>query len=99
MVNSCSQDDPTNPTDTKSNEANLLKLELEHEGTTYTTSISGTSVTLSSILPYGTEEVSIKTIEISEKATANKKVGDKLRVNESPISIEVTSEDGTINFL
>ena len=31
LVNSCSQDDPTNPTDTKSNEASLLKLELEHE--------------------------------------------------------------------
>ena len=95
LVNSCSQDEPTNPVDTKSSEANLLKLELEHGGTTYTTSISGTSVTLSNILPYGTEEVSIKTIEISDKATANKKIGDKLQVSGSPISIEVTAENGT----
>ena len=95
LVNSCSQDDPTNPTDTKSNETNLLKLELEQNGTIYPTSISGTNVTISNIFPYGTEEISIKTIEISEKATANKKVGDKLQVSNSPISIEVTAENGT----
>mgnify|MGYP001060112561 CR=1 FL=1 len=34
LVNSCSQDEPTNPIDTKSSEANLLKLQLEHGGTT-----------------------------------------------------------------
>lgn len=94
LVNSCSEDEPTTPPHTKSNEANLLKLELEHEGTTYTTSISGTSITISNILPYGTEEVSIKTIEISEKATANKKAGDKLKISDSPVSIEVISENG-----
>ena len=98
LVNSCSQDEPTTPPDTKSNEANLLKLELEHEGTTYTTSISGTSITLSNILPYGTAEVNIKTIEISDKAIANKKVGDKLNISDNPISIEVTAENGCINY-
>lgn len=95
LVNSCSQDEPTNPIDTKSSEANLLKLELEHGGTTYTTFISGTSVTLSNVFPYGTEEVSIKTIEISDKATTNRKAGDKLQVSNSPILIEVTAENGT----
>lgn len=95
LINSCSQDEPTTPTDTKSNEANLLKLELEYNGTTYPTSISGTNVTLSDILPYGTEEASIKNLEISEKATTNKKIGDKLQVSDSPISIEVTAENGT----
>jgi len=95
LVNSCSPDEPTNPTDTKSNEANLLKLELEHEGITYTTAISGTSITLSNILPYGTEEVSIKIIETSDKATANKSVGDNLQVSNSPVSIEITAENGT----
>ncbi|MDA7693901.1 VCBS repeat-containing protein [Flavobacteriaceae bacterium] len=95
LVNSCSQDEPTNPIDTKSSEANLLKLQLEHGGTTYTISISGTSVTLSNILPYGTEEVSIKTIEIFDKATTNRKAGDKLQVSNSPILIEVTAENGT----
>lgn len=81
--------------DIKSNAATLISLTLEHEGKTYNTSISGTSIALASKLPYGVQEVSIKAIETSEKATANKKVGDKLQVSDSPISIEVTAEDGT----
>ena len=97
LVNSCGQNDPINPTVTKSKEAKLLKLELEHNGTTFTTTISGTTVSLSNILTNGTEEVSIKTIEISDKATTSTKAGDKLQVSESPISIEVTAEDGTKN--
>ncbi|MGX1928980.1 glycoside hydrolase family 5 protein [Flagellimonas sp. 2504JD4-2] len=95
LLNSCSKDDSINPTDIKSNEANLLKLDLEHEGRTYTTSISGTNITLSGALPYSTVEVSIKTLAISDKATANRSTGDNLQVSDGPISIEVTAEDGT----
>ena len=72
-----------------------MKIELEHNETTYTTSINGLTVTLLKTLPYGAEEVSIKTIEISDKATSSKKQGDLLQVGESPISIDITAESGT----
>jgi hypothetical protein len=73
-----------------------LKIELEHNETTYTTSINGLTVTPLKTLPYGAEEVSIKTIEISDKATSSKKQGDLLQVGESPILIDITAESGAV---
>ena len=95
LIHSCGQDELSDPIDEKSSESNLLKIELEHNETTYTTSINGLAVTLLKTLPYGAEEVSIKTIEISDKATSSKKQGDLLQVGESPISIDITAESGT----
>ena len=73
-----------------------MKIELEHNETTYTTSINGLTVTPLKTLPYGAEEVSIKTIEISDKATSSKKQGDLLQVGESPILIDITAESGAV---
>ena len=95
LIHSCGQDELSDPIDEKSSESNLLKIELEHNETTYTTSINGLAVTLLKTLPYGAEEVSIKTIEISDKATSSKKQGDLLQVGESPIPIDITAESGT----
>jgi len=96
LIHSCGQDELSDPIDEKSSESNLLKIELEHNETTYTTSINGLTVTLLKTLPYGAEEVRIKTIEISDKAISSKKQGDLLQVGESPISIDITAESGAV---
>jgi len=93
LLQSCSQNDTDDPIEIKSNEALLLKLELEHEGDTYTTTIDEKTVSLSHPFPFASEKFTVKTIEISPKASINIKAGDVLFVNDSPVSIEITAED------
>lgn len=76
-----------------SNEASLLSLEIEHDGNTYTTSIDENTISLSNSLPFTVQSVLIKSIEISPKAETNRIVGDTLFVDDSPVLIEVTSEN------
>lgn len=92
LLNACSKDNPV----TKSNEASLLKLELENGGTTYQTTINGTNVSISGVLPFLTEKVTIKNIEVSPKATVSRQSGDVLPVKDGPIPIEVTAENNQI---
>ena len=93
MANACKEEDTPTPSATISSEANLLKLELAHEGEAYPTAINGKNVALVTQLPFGTTSVFIKTIEISPEARVNIELGDVLYVDESPYSIEVTAED------
>lgn len=79
----------------KSNEKNLITIKLEDNDITYSSIINESSVELESHLPYGTETVTIQAIEISSKATVNKKVGDIINTSENPILFKVTAEDGT----
>ncbi len=72
-----------------------MQFDIDYSNETYTTTISGTTITLSNLLPDGAQEVSISAIDISPNATADKKTEDKLQVTQSPISIEITAEDGT----
>lgn len=94
LVGSCGRDDP-GPQGNKSVEADLLRLDLEYAGTTFTTMISGTTISLSNLLPSEVQEVIIKSIELSPKALADKKVGDVLQAGGNSIPIEITAEDGT----
>ncbi len=59
----------------------------------YAATFDGTTVTFSEQLPYGTTEVTIKSLEISSKATVNKSVGDKIPVG-TAFTIVVTAENG-----
>lgn len=98
VIYSCSKDDSTNiiQEEKKSNEKEILTLELEFKGTTYPILVDGSSsIKLLDSLPYGTKELIIKKIKISPKATVNRNVGDTIVLNESPISFKVTAEDGT----
>lgn len=94
LIGSCGKDDP-GPEPNKSTAADLLKLDFEYSGTTYTTIIIGMEITLLNLLPAGAEEVTIKSIALSPKATTVKQVGDKLQVAQNSIPIEITAEDGT----
>jgi hypothetical protein len=58
------------------------------------TTISEPSISLSGTLPYGKQGVTISSLAMSANATANLKVGDFLQVTQSPITIEITAEDG-----
>jgi len=90
---SCS-DDGTEPV---ASDADLIKLELKAGSVTHSTVIIDNSITLQEILLYGTETVTIHSIEISPGATSEKKAGDILQIEQSPITIEITAEDGTKN--
>ncbi|MEL6634400.1 MAG: hypothetical protein AAFQ83_23245 [Bacteroidota bacterium] len=89
----CNQNPPEEFIDPRSDQALLLKLELEAEGKAFTTKINETQIVLSDPLPFATEEIRIKTLELSEGATTDKKVGDTFRVDQSPISIRVQAEE------
>ena len=58
-----------------------------------TATIVGTSVSFANKAAAGTNEVTIQSIAVSDKATVDKAVGDVLSVNNA--SIRVTAEDGT----
>ncbi len=60
----------------------------------YTPSINETTVSFSEKVPYGTTEVTIKTIAFSENAKANKAVGDKLPTG-TAVTIAITAEDNS----
>ncbi|MEL7001764.1 MAG: hypothetical protein AAFN93_03415 [Bacteroidota bacterium] len=71
----------------------MLRLDLESDGESYPMIINEVTASLSDLLPFGTKEVTIKTIEISPGAIASKKAGDIFRIDDNPISIEVTAEN------
>ncbi|NOU59521.1 GH12 family glycosyl hydrolase domain-containing protein [Marinifilum caeruleilacunae] len=72
----------------------MLNLVLEAEGISYQTSINENIVIPTNLLPYGTQHVEIKNIEISPKASINRFVGEILQTSNSPIAMEVRAEDG-----
>lgn len=94
LVSSCGKDDPV-PQENKSTDADILRVDFEYAGTTYTTIINGAVISHTNLLPYRAEEVTITSMEISSKAQSNKKANDKLQVDQGTIVIEVTAEDGT----
>jgi endoglucanase len=85
---SCSKDEGT-----KSSYASITKLELLVNGKTSQVTLPLYGLTIEVRLPYGTTEVTIKTLEISKGASASRKTGDVLSVADSPVQITVTSED------
>ncbi len=60
----------------------------------YTATIAESSITFSNKVPHSWTEVSIKTLTLSDKASASKKIGDKLSVGISN-TITVTAEDNS----
>lgn len=77
----------------KSDKAEMLALVLEVNGTSYSTTITGENISLDADLPYGTNEVKIKTLLISENAICSVEVSDTLRVSGNEFNIIVISED------
>jgi ribosomal 50S subunit-recycling heat shock protein len=78
-----------------SDENKITKLEFVYKNSVFTTSIDKNEIVLDRALPYGLEEVSIKTITFSSKATSNKKVGDILQIQHHQNEIEITAENGS----
>ncbi|MEM7372164.1 MAG: glycoside hydrolase family 5 protein [Bacteroidota bacterium] len=91
----CKPDPEPIPEPTISNEAELLRLDIDSGESVFATDIDGTEIELSRNLPFGTETVSIKFIQLSPKATANIHIHDVLVISDGPVSITVTAEDGT----
>jgi len=87
----------TSPTQegTQSGNKDLLSLDLEYNNSVFATTISNTSVTNDSEFPFLAEQVSVKSFQISENATADISIGQTLTINESPYSLTVTAEDQT----
>ncbi len=60
----------------------------------YTTAISGTEVSLSTPLPFGTSKVAINVLDLPQGASANLKIGEVLSLSQSPFSLVITAENG-----
>jgi len=93
LIGSCGKDDPV-PQENKSTSADILRIDFEYAGTIYNTIVNGTMVTHANLLPYGAEEVTITSLEISPKAQSDKIIGDKLPVGQNAVVFEITAEDG-----
>ncbi len=72
----------------------ITKLEFVYKNSVFATSINGKEIILDRFLPFGLDDILIKTISISSNATCNKKAGDKLQIGNNQIEIEVTAENG-----
>lgn len=79
-----------------SSNTSITKLDITAEGTTYQTIISNGQIRLSQQLHQGIDQVSISTLNLASKATCNYSVGDVMNVANSPITITVTAEDGSM---
>jgi endoglucanase len=85
ILNACKGDDNVTPTPVL--ESELSRLDLQVNGSTFSTEINGNDIALKRVLPYGTTSATIKSIEYSQNTTATIKTGDVLEVSESPVSI------------
>jgi hypothetical protein len=79
--------------DIKSDQAELLILELEVNASTLTIQISDNNLSLNGNIPYGTAEVRIKDLSISDKATSSIKEGDIIQVSDSGFDIMITAQN------
>ena len=93
---SCGKDeDPiTIPEPQLSSKSEISKLVLEQNNLEYLTSISGNEIQVNEKLPYGTESIQIKSIEVSDKSAANVKAGDFFNISSGNFKINVTAENG-----
>lgn len=80
-----------------SSETKLLELELVYKNSIFSTSINGTDVDIVRELPFGVTEFTIKSIQVSNGATSEFRMGDVIKLNEIPTKIIVTAEDGETN--
>lgn len=88
ILNACSTDD-----NVASDRAEIYRLELDIDGEVFTTQIEGNTITPDRDLPYGTEEVMVRTLSISPGATSSVHTSDILSVVAAGIDITVTAED------
>lgn len=92
---SCSKDESTSPQgQTPSAENDLINLVLEYNETEFPTNISNTSVTNNSELPFLADQVSVKSFQVSQNSTTDLSVGQSFNIDNSPITITVTAENG-----
>ncbi|MEM0996067.1 MAG: hypothetical protein AAGN35_03260 [Bacteroidota bacterium] len=92
-VSACQRPDPVAPMPAQSSDAALLRIALEHDGTAYSTTISGNTVTLDRPLPFTAQAVTVQQLELAPQATASQRIGDELPVSDVPVAITVTAED------
>ncbi|GAA4275123.1 glycoside hydrolase family 71/99-like protein [Aquimarina gracilis] len=101
IIFSCSSDDQPQPNPESepepevelSSQNNITELVLENNGIDYLTSISSTNITINNDLPYGTEEMTIKSLKVSEKAEANITAGETKNLSNGSFEIIVTAEN------
>lgn len=107
IIFSCSKEEANpviTPAPQLSSENNISKLVLEQNEIEYSTSISGITIDVNDKLPYNSETIQIKSIELSEKATANVKATDSFNILSGSFQIQVIAENGnekiyTVNVL
>ena len=79
------------PTVNQNVDASLRSIEFEYNGSIFNTQISGNTIMLERLLPYGTESITIKGISLGENCSSILKVGDKMSVSNNGTSIIVTN--------
>jgi endoglucanase len=89
LFTSCTKND--NTTVIENGEASISSLSFDYNGSIFSTKISGNTIILDRLLPYGTLSVHIQSIILGENCTSNLKVGDKLNQSNNGISIIVTN--------
>ncbi|WP_281612627.1 hypothetical protein [Flammeovirga sp. SubArs3] len=94
FLNSCKKEEVNDLLLPKSDQAELLELELVYHQETFLSTITDSIVSMNQLFPYEADEVGINKISVSAMATVNTTEGDRFSFQESPISIKVTAENG-----
>ena len=90
LLTSCTKKD--NPTVIDNGDAIIMSLDIDYNGSIFNSKISGKTITLDRLLPYGTLTVFLKSITLGENCTSNFKDGNRLILTDNvPNEIIVTN--------
>lgn len=89
IFSSCTEKETPIPID--NGEASISSINFDYDGSIFNTQISGNTIMLDRLLPYGAVSVILQGISLGENCTSNLKVGNKINITNNGTSIIVTN--------
>lgn len=79
------------PTVPNNGEASIKSIDFDYYGSVFNTKISGNTITLERLLPYGAANIIIHGISLTENCSSNLKVGNTINLSNNETEIIVTN--------
>jgi len=89
ILTSCTEKET--PKVVENGEAIISSINFDYDGSIFNTQISGNTIMLDRLLPYGAVSVLLQGISLGENCTSNLKVGNKINITNNGTSIIVTN--------
>ena len=98
LIVSCSrEDEPSMISEPQlSNNKEVIKLTFVLNGNDYSSSINSTNISITNQLPFGTEQIEVENIEVSQKATTSLRNGDIINISSGTYHFDVRAENNSM---